>query len=39
MRKMSWMIALPLLAIVAGCSADKESAEQAATEAGRGTYY
>jgi Domain of unknown function (DUF4349) len=34
MRKMSWMIALPLLAVVAGCSAENEVGEQAAAEAG-----
>lgn len=34
MRKMSWMIALPLLAVVAGCSAENEVREEAAAEAG-----
>jgi hypothetical protein len=34
MHKMSWIIALPLLAAVAGCSAEKEAGEEvAATEA------
>ena len=33
MRKMSWMIALPLLAVVAGCGAKEESEGNAATEA------
>lgn len=34
MRKMSWMIALPLLAAVAGCSEANEAGEEAAAEAG-----
>ena len=34
MRKMSWMIALPLLAAVAGCSGTNEAREEAAAEAG-----
>ena len=34
MRKMPWIIALPLLAIVAGCSAENEAREEAAAEAG-----
>ena len=34
MRKFSWMIALPLLAVVAGCSAENEAREVAAAEAG-----
>ena len=34
MRKISWMIALPLLAVVAGCSAENEAREVAAAEAG-----
>jgi Domain of unknown function (DUF4349) len=34
MRKMSWIIALPLLAAVAGCSAENKGAQEAATDAG-----
>lgn len=34
MRTLSWMIALPLLAVVAGCSAENEAREEAAAEAG-----
>jgi Domain of unknown function (DUF4349) len=34
MRTLSWMIALPLLAVVAGCSAENEVREEAAAEAG-----
>jgi hypothetical protein len=33
MRKLSWIIALPLLAAVAGCSAEKEAGEEAAAGA------
>ncbi len=34
MRTLSWIIALPLLAVVAGCSAENEAREEAAAEAG-----
>ena len=34
MRTLSWMVALPLLAVVAGCSAENEAANEEAVEAG-----
>lgn len=34
MRTLSWIIALPLLAVVAGCSAENKAGKEAAAEAG-----